>query len=257
MKKTFPKIIVLAHHKTGSLFWNRILKRLQKKFELNLLTIQRKYFDEELNDFIYGNWDICLQTHSSCSLKYVENIDFRCVHSIRNAANVIVSALKYHKFNKDEKWLQKKRKNFGGLSYQEKILKFKNLEKELTFEMNHASRYTIENMAKITKDNSNQVLNVDLDIVSSDKEMKDFKNLFYFLRLEQLDNFNLQQWINLGKKEFLWNQQNLKNKPKLAKHITRSDLANLLDNRFLFNRNNKHEFKRIFGLEIYNNTFIN
>jgi hypothetical protein len=240
------KIIIFCHHKTGTVFWKKIFEKFSKTTNLKLITLTRSNNSEMFQE---GNWDICLLTHSHIQLDYFKNLEYRGIHSIRNPANIIVSACKYHKKSK-ENWLHVKK--FDGLSYQEKLLSLNDFQDQLIFEMSHSSYSTIKKMINIMKNNSFKIFNSDIEVLSYDKQMKDFKNLFYFLQIDKVKDFSMENWINIGKKEFLWNK-NLESGNNL--HITREKVNALLDYRDCFGEKAKNEFKNIFGLEIYNYTF--
>lgn len=260
------KIVIITHHKTGTQLWAKIFSALAKKCNLKSIQLTGKKSIEENLNLINSEWDICQFTHGIKDLKYLtalDKYDYRCIHSIRNPANIIISAAKYHKENVGEVWLTLKKKKYGNLSYQEKISSFENFQDQLIWEMNNISKKNIFNMLDLLKLNKANFKNIDLDYVSFDQRMTEFNNLYYFLKLNQYKNiksktFSLKQWIKIGLNNFLWNIENRiedNNLKATKKHITREQVKGLLDNREKFEDEAKNEFKKIFGNEYFNYTF--
>ena len=257
------RIVIITHHKTGTSLWKHIFSELEMCCKLKSISITKNNSSENLN-LINGQWDICRFTHgiNNKLLEALDKFDYKCVHSIRNPANIIISAANYHKENKKEEWLTLKKKEFGNMSYQEKISSFENLQQELIWEMNNASNRTIKDMMKLIKANKSNFKNLDLDYISFDPRMVEFKNLYYFLNLEQHKDvnskpFKLKQWIEIGLNNFLWN---IESRPKILKrrekHITRENLKGLLDNRYMFEEESRNEFIKVFGRQTFNYTFF-
>lgn len=260
------KIVVITHHKTGTQLWAKIFSEIERRCKLKSILIKGASASQENLNLINDKWDICRFTHGIKDFKYLEALekfDYRCVHSIRNPANIIISAAKYHKENHSEKWLTLKKKKYGNMSYQEKISSFENLQQQLIWEMNHISKLNIKNMMNLIKMNKSNFQNLDLDYLSFDQRMVEFNNLYYFLKLGQYKNvnsktFKLKEWINIGLKNLLWNIENRPDNSSLKntkKHITRETLKGLLDNRYKFEEESRNEFKKVFGNETYNYTF--
>ena len=260
------RTVIVTHHKTGTSLWRKIFSKLANKCELKSIIINGNSSSQDL-DLINDQWDICIFTHGIKDLKYfeaLEKFDYRCVHSIRNPANIIVSAVKYHKENTKEKWLTLKKEKFGNMSYQEKISSLENFQDQLIWEMNHASKKNIENMMYLINANKSNFANLDLDNISFDQRMVEYNNLYYFLNLSQYKlvnskTFPLKEWIKIGLQNLLWNIENSSNTNRLEHtkkyHITRENLKGLLDNRCKFEKESRNEFIKVFGKEIYDFTF--
>ena len=260
------KIVIITHHKTGTQLWGSLFKTLGKIYDWKIIKIPSKDQREKLKLINEENWDICHFTNGIKNLDALETLDkynYRCLHSIRNPANIIVSAAKYHKRG-SEKWLTKKKEIFKNMSYQEKISSFDNDQDELIWEMNNISKENIKNMMSIIRLNKINFRHIDLDYVSFDKRMVEYNNLYFFLKLDQIKKNQSKQiflthWVNQGYKHLLWNFENRKENKgiltTLKKHVTRENCEGLLDNRFMFKDKAKNEFRKIFGEIIYTYTF--
>jgi hypothetical protein len=95
---------------------------------------------------------------------------------IRDPRDVIISAMHYHK-KSDEQWLHIPRKEFEGLTYQEKINSLQNDDERLLFEMDHAASVTIKRMMKIHKFDS-EIKLFKLEHLVNDVDLMYYDQLF-------------------------------------------------------------------------------
>jgi len=70
---------------------------------------------------------------------------FRGVHLIRDPRDVVISGCFYN-LRSDEKWLQRPREDFQGLTYQQKINSFDSFDDQLIFEMENVAANQISAM---------------------------------------------------------------------------------------------------------------
>ena len=165
-----------AFHKTGTVLWNTILRAAARECSLNIW---------QMNDGTIQNaYDLAFDWHSTkiFSLLQASQVDARAVFCIRDPRDVIVSGAYYHKVS-DEAWLHVPRKDLGGLTYQQKINSFANMQECFQFELKHLGGNTIRNMLKIPFA-AQHVLVTRLERLVEDSELHEFGRIFEFLEFD-------------------------------------------------------------------------
>ena len=133
-KELKNQVLVGTHHKTGTVWMKNIFT--QSCSQLNLKFFTGK-FDEAPSDF-----DVFLQDHSQFDFAQL-NVNYKGLHLIRDPRDLIISGCFYHQ-KAHEKWLHNPQKEFGGLTYQEKINSYDSLDEKIGFEMENSSLYNIK-----------------------------------------------------------------------------------------------------------------
>jgi len=121
-----------------------VFQRIAKELGLRCVLLDRKIVParSELSAPV-----IALDDHSEfVNCPWLPDLpDARLLHLIRDPRDVIISAAHYHLTAK-EPWLHWRRKEFGGLSYQQAIARQPTDMARYLFEMSNSARNTIEGM---------------------------------------------------------------------------------------------------------------
>jgi hypothetical protein len=184
-------------------------------------------------------------THGNFNKIKFGNNSYKAIHSIRNPANLIYSEVNYHKVT-HEKSANIPLSEFRGLSYKEKINSLDNLEKQLIFEMNNASYNNIKNMYELSL--SARLFEIDIDDISSDISMSDLKDVYNYLEIDKY--LSLNKWLAICKVHCLWFRI-----PENKRHITTSKPGIKLNNFSYFTEKARMEFLKLFGDDLYRNSF--
>ncbi|MEZ4557989.1 MAG: sulfotransferase domain-containing protein [Caldilineaceae bacterium] len=170
--KTSPrhKILIGTHHKTGTVWLSSIFYQICRRARL-------VYFSGTQAD-LPEVFDVFLQNHSRFAFERIP-AHWRGLHVIRDPRDVIVSGCFYHQTS-SESWLHRKRKDFGGLTYQEKINSYSSLEDQLLFEMDNVGAATIQEMVAWDYENP-AFLEVKYEDLIDDCELFLFHRIFIHL----------------------------------------------------------------------------
>lgn len=239
--------IITTHHKSGTVFWNRVLMSICKLKKIDIINLRENSSAIEGILKNHQNNLFIRDTHGLIDNYNLSGLKFSGVHSSRNAANLIYSGSQYH-MNTSEKWANILKKEFDNMSYKQKINSIESDEDKLIFEMTQRQNQ-IKRMFSLM-DNP-KFLSVDIDIISSDKTMKDLKVIYNHLNLSDID-IDINDWLNICKKYCLWNSIP---KGQILSHITTKQPGIYVDNRKYFLEKSREVFKDIFGIHSYKLTF--
>ena len=164
------KILVGSHHKTGTVWMRKVFSCICERSELKFFAGKQEHLPEDFNVF--------MQNHSRfIPEKFSDPV--RGLHIIRDPRDRIVSGMFYHQKSK-ESWLHKPMKELGGVTYQEKINSFGNIEDKLMFEMEHSGRWGIEEMLEWDYSDE-RFMNVKYEDLIVDHNLLLFHKIFTFL----------------------------------------------------------------------------
>ncbi|MGB3295835.1 MAG: sulfotransferase domain-containing protein [Phormidesmis sp.] len=167
------KVLIGTHHKTGTVWMLNVFREIAGRYALKFISPSAS--SEKI--MLEEDFDIFLQDHSLFDL---ENVDgYRGFHIIRDPRDVIVSGCFYH-LKSSEPWLHQKKDSFGGLTYQEKISSFPNLDDQILFEMENAAYRGIKDIASWNYQNPN-FIEIKYEDLIQDTDLKLFKGIFDFL----------------------------------------------------------------------------
>ena len=127
-------IIHACHHKTGTVWFNRILS------EFCSATQKSYHFSEAVPS---SKFDICLAHHSRITESVLDETT-RMTHMIRDPREMVVSGYLHHK-RSDEAWLQQPMKELGNRSYQQ-TLNAVDQDEGLKLEIERMSRTSAKDM---------------------------------------------------------------------------------------------------------------
>lgn len=122
------------------------------------------------------------------------------IHFIRDPRGIILSSLRYH-LKSNENWLHIKSSAYGEMSYQEKLKSLNSYCEQLVFEMENSSKDNIWQMFDIFESKSPEILNVRLEEVSHDNEMRIYLKMGHHLGFR---GRQLLQFINAACRSSLW-----------------------------------------------------
>ena len=241
--------IITNHHKSGTVFWNRVLISMSKLKKIEIFNLNNKNISkfEELLEKRHHNNLFIRDTHGLVDKYDLSGLKFLAVHSSRNAANLIFSGSQYH-MKTNEEWANIIKYEFDNMSYKQKINSIESDEDKLIFEMTQQQNEIKRMFSLLSNPN---FLSVDIDIISSDKTMNDLKVIHSHLQLSDID-ISLKDWLDICKNHCLWNSIP---KGKGLSHITTKQPGIYLDNRKYFFKKSREVFKKIFGKHSYEITF--
>jgi hypothetical protein len=241
--------IISNHHKSGTVFWNSVLRSLTKIKPIKIFHLTNKNVDD-FNKLLETNnqQDLFIRDiHGLIDNFNLSELNFLGLHSARNAANLIYSGCTYH-MKTSEEWANIPNVKFNNLSYKQKINSLNNDQDRLVFEMT-MQQQEIKRMFSLI-DNPD-FLSVDIDKISSDKTMQDLKLIHSHLKLNDID-ISLSEWLVICRRHCLWNSIP---KGRSVSHITTKNPGAYIDNKMLFLKNSRFVFKELFGIDSYKKTF--
>ncbi len=163
-------MLVATHHKTGTQWMATIFKEISR-------TLGLRYFYGSQEKLPKGT-DIFFQDHSMFNFDQFQD-EYRGVHMIRDPRDRIISGCFYHQ-KSDEKWLHIKRKEFGGISYQDKINSYTSFDDQIFFEMAYSGKWGIHEM--LAWDYANPAfMEVKYEDLIMDEDLFLFHKIFVFL----------------------------------------------------------------------------
>jgi hypothetical protein len=243
---------ISTHHKTGTVFWTKVLNNIQNKHNINIITIaEHKKNFIDIEPFIIPNKvNVILDTHSSLDISDFTKHPITSVHSLRSPAEIIFSATNYH-LKTEEKWANIPNNKFNGLSYKDQLNSLSSFEEKLEFEMENASFNIINKM--MLKLANNSYYHVNIDSISTDKYMKDLINIYHHLNIGEFTKvdgtlISIGIWIDFCSNHCLWNNPRNDHTTSLSPGIYK-------DNRPIFKQRSKQKFKDLFGQNLYKQTF--
>ena len=164
-------VLIGTHHKTGTAWMQSIFHQMALIYNVPVRT------DELDITPTYGQ--VYLNGHSRFDFEVANKIDYRGLHLIRDPRDIIVSACFYHQ-KSDEPWLHKKRSEFGGLTYQEKINSFLSVDDCILFEMEGSAGGNIADIKNWCYENRH-FIEVKYEDLIVDKQLLLFHQIFSFL----------------------------------------------------------------------------
>lgn len=171
------KIIIATHHKTGTFWLKTIFQSLALRYRLKMISVS-KYTENEKKLLESQEWDILFVGHSNISVESIQE-PYRGIHMIRDPRDMIVSGCLYHQ-KTDELWAQKQQEKYGGMSYREKLLSYKNMDDKILFEMEGSSYGNIRTMMAWDYQNKN-ILEIKYENLIKDEKLFLFHEIFSFL----------------------------------------------------------------------------
>ena len=185
MKKN---ILIGTHHKTGTVWLGSVFRVFAKLMNIEFYNISKSYIDPDekknlfkhINEF--NSKAIYFDHHSKFPDIPIKNKHlFKGIHIIRDPKDVLISGTLYHAWS-EEKWLHIPQDKFNGMTYQEKINAFDNIEDKIEFEMNYSSKNTIKSMVNFKT--KNIYLNIKFETLMIDKYFDEVMNIAKHLELE-------------------------------------------------------------------------
>lgn len=164
------KILIGTHHKTGTVWLSSIFHDICRYHSLTLY--------EGRQENLPAQYDVFMQDHSFIDLASI-GAPYRGMHIIRDPRDVIISGCFYHQAS-CETWLHQARKDLQGLTYQEKINSYRNIDDQILFEMEHSGRENIGDMLRWDY-NRSSFFEIKYEELIADTDLMLFHKLFIFL----------------------------------------------------------------------------
>jgi len=136
--------IIATHHKTGTVWMNRIFRRIAKALGVRFAAVRASIGLSPESAIVPS---ILFNDHSNfvkCGW-LLEDPRCRIFHVIRDPRDVILSAAHYHR-TAGESWLHKRKSAFRGLSYQEQLNGLPDDQSRYLFEMRNSAGRVITDM---------------------------------------------------------------------------------------------------------------
>ena len=154
-------ILIGTYHKTGSVWMLKTFRNIARKLKVPFvhITPHAKYYkrvlksDKGVIDLFRqlsgsDNYHIIFDDHSRFHLMPEDcKENFKGIRVTRDPVSVICSAANYHTWS-EESWLHLPKKEFNGMTYQQKIKSFETDNERYQFEMRQSAYRTIKSMAE-------------------------------------------------------------------------------------------------------------
>lgn len=142
---TAPRILCVGtHHKTGTIWMQQVFKSLSAALNLPKFSMWNRAVKRlPAEGRVLGtNWDSAFPTD------LLARDDVLILHIIRDPRDVLLSGARYHETApaSKEDWLHQPRPDFGGLTYQQKLLSIPDPQDRLLFEMDNKHADTLRQM---------------------------------------------------------------------------------------------------------------
>lgn len=164
-------VLVGTYHKTGTVWLRDIFLKISRKTGLPFTV-------SYIRDFV-STPHIYFHEESSFDPEIMDAQYFRGVHLIRDPRDIAVSGMFYHKKAK-EPWLHQKYPEFNGMTYQEKINSYDNLDEQLLFEIENAALRNT-NLMKEWDYSNNNFIEIKYENLINDSNLELFHDIFVFL----------------------------------------------------------------------------
>ena len=221
------KIVVATHHKTGTQWMERIFHAISIQSGTKYVSyplVERRRYDK---------YDIIMEPHSTVDFELLGG-KYKGLHLIRDPRDCIVSGCFYHQVSR-ERWLHMKQKKFGGQTYQEKINGFSKLEDKLSFEMENAGQYTIDQMVQWNYRNAH-FYEAKYEELIADESLGRFYKIFVFLGFK---GSQIPMCLGIAYRNSLFS-----GRIQRSKHVRSGEAGQW---RSFFTSRNRERFKSIFG----------
>jgi len=160
-------------HKTGTALIEHTLRRARRTGHVRTwVTYEGPEPDE---------WDVAFERHAHKLARTIDPDPARARYAIvvRDPRDVVVSAAHYH-MHSGEKWLHKPRDDFGGMTYQQRILALPDMEHRYLFEIDHSAGSQVRGMLSLPYDLPS-VTRTTLEQLVTDHDLHEFRRVFCFL----------------------------------------------------------------------------
>jgi hypothetical protein len=151
-----PRILCVGtHHKTGTIWMQQVFKALAAALDLPKFSMWKRAVKRLPTEgrVLGTNWD------SAFPATLMERDDVLFLHIIRDPRDVLLSGARYHETApaRKEDWLHEPRAEFGGQTYQQKLLSIADPDERILFEMEHKHAETLQQMLAWDYDNPNSI----------------------------------------------------------------------------------------------------
>ncbi|HEY1707261.1 MAG TPA: sulfotransferase domain-containing protein [Rhizomicrobium sp.] len=140
------RAIIALHHKAGTVWMMSTFKGISGALKLPIVRLQE--IKDKIKPAQVPVPGIVLDAHSKWFNKprlVAPLPEDRVLHLVRDPRDIVISSMHYHR-SSDESWLHVPRKEFGGVTYQQKINSIADERSRLLFEMDHTAGNVVRNM---------------------------------------------------------------------------------------------------------------
>jgi len=199
-------ILAGTYHKTGSVWVYRTLRALSRAIGADFLVMSKQaagWTSRDEMEALYGRHletlgrrrrrAIFFDGHSMFPGGEILN-DFNGFRVIRDPRDIILSAISHHQ-RSDEKWLHVRKKEWGGMTYAEKLAALGSLDEKIDFELDNSAGRVIARMAAF--DAGDRIRTMRYEDLITDRDMERWTALFESLGLSPAE-------VGAGR-EAVWN----------------------------------------------------
>ncbi|MGF1476464.1 MAG: sulfotransferase domain-containing protein [Geminicoccaceae bacterium] len=136
-------LLIGTHHKTGSVWMRELFQAIARELGLPFERLPAHQWPEDMDRPAAPSPRILFQDHSFFAL-VPESVVAAGIHVVRDPRDVLISAANYHGYAQ-ERWLLRKRSDFGDRSYQE-VIRALDFPDAVRFEMRHSAGRAIRDM---------------------------------------------------------------------------------------------------------------
>ena len=191
------KLLVGTFHKSGTVLMQSIWAQACRSMGIAIWTMNRHSKPPN------PNWQVAFHYDSEFGDLPLQHLH-RGLIVIRDPRDLLISGMHYHR-KSQELWLHQKKREFGGVSYQEKINSFKSDEDRMLFEMDNTGGRTIARMIEALKQYPD-FYQARLETLMTDRDLVEYEQIFCFLGFS---GSALKDLLYTAKKNSAFNLQNI------------------------------------------------
>lgn len=193
---TAPRILCVGtHHKTGTIWMQQVFKALSAALNLPKFSMWKRAVKRlPAEGRVLGtNWD------SAFPDELFARDDVLFLHIIRDPRDVLLSGARYHETApaSKEDWLHEPRPEFGGMTYQQKLLSIPDADDRILFEMEHKHADTLRQMRAWDYSRANSI-EWQYEALIADTDCTQFRDALtrFGLSAEQVEKGTRAFWEN-------------------------------------------------------------
>lgn len=151
--KTPMALCIVTHHKTGTVWMRKVFSAVSRCLGLPFASAQNPNSAASVRQILNEGPAMLVALNGKIPQLLAQDPGIRFIHMIRDPRDVLLSGLHYHKShvprkNSPEKSIHTPRREFGGMTYQQKLCSIKTFQGQLRFEMSRRHNTTVRQMLR-------------------------------------------------------------------------------------------------------------